>query len=211
MMPEAAADFILDVQSKRRLPAELIAIAGIPGAGKSTVANVLQKRVKDTVVVPMDGYHFPRSVLTPEQLVRRGAPDTFDSESLRADLRTFVHNGHGVFPAFDHAVKDPTPNAIEVPESAKLVIVEGLYLLLQSWQLGEIFDLTIFLDCDVNTAMERVAARHLACGLAATPDEARHRAETNDRSNAELILADGCREREPNCPPYVRGVRCSPA
>jgi len=43
--------------------------------------------------------------------------------------------------------------------------------------------------------MRRVAARHLACGLAADAAAAQLRAESNDRLNAELILADGCRER----------------
>ena len=35
----------------------------------------------------------------------------------------------------------------------------------------------------------------IACGLAATPDEARLRADTNDRRNALAVLEDGCRDR----------------
>jgi hypothetical protein len=49
--------------------------------------------------------------------------------------------------------------------------------------------------------MGRVAARHLACGLAATEDEARRRADTNDRGNALLILDDGCRACADLCVP----------
>jgi pantothenate kinase len=107
--------------------------------------------------------------------------------------------GSGIFPAFDHAVKDPQPGAVIVPPQAPMVIVEGLYLLLRAWRLEELFDFSVFLDCDLEIALDRVAARHLACGLAATAAEARARAQSNDRRNALTILADGCRDRADLC------------
>jgi pantothenate kinase len=61
--------------------------------------------------------------------------------------------------------------------------------------MSDLFDLSVFLDCDLETAIGRVAARHLACGIEATPHEARCRAASNDRRNALTILADGSRER----------------
>src|ERR1019366_8052110 len=42
--------------------------------------------------------------------------------------------------------------------------------------MSDLFDLSVFLDCDLETAIGRVAARHLACGIEATPHEARCRA-----------------------------------
>ena len=78
---------------------------------------------------------------------------------------------------------------------AAAVFVEGLYLLLRAWRLADLFDFSVFLDCPPVEAMRRVAARHLACGLAADAAAARARTESNDRRNAELILADHCRER----------------
>jgi len=92
-------------------------------------------------------------------------------------------------------VKDPRPGAIVVPPGSPLVIVEGLYLLLRAWRIADLFDFAAFLDCDLDTALHRVSARHLACGLAATPAEAKRRADTNDRRNAQTILDDGCRDR----------------
>ena len=71
----------------------------------------------------------------------------------------------------------------------------GLYLLLREWRMEALFDYRIFMDCDLNLAIERLTARHLACGLATTPEAARQRAEGSDAANARLILADGCRER----------------
>jgi pantothenate kinase len=143
----------------------------------------------------MDGYHLPRRMLDAEGLRRRGAPHTFDPARLRADLLHLKATGAGAFPAFDHAEGDPREAAIEVPAGAGPVFVEGLYLLLRDWRLEDLFDLRVFLDCPLDLAMLRVAARHLACGLAADEAAATARAENNDRLNAALILADGCRER----------------
>ena len=190
---EAAA--ILEALRYCRPAPWVIAIAGIPGAGKSTVAADVASRVAGAAVIPMDGYHLPRSVLSADGLTRRGAPDTFDPSALCADLVKLRRDGQGSFPAFDHAAKDPVAGAVVIPAGVPLVIVEGLYLLLSEWQLSPLFDFTVFLDCDLDLALDRVAARHLQCGLAATASEARHRADTNDRRNALNILADDCPAR----------------
>jgi pantothenate kinase len=173
----------------------LVGLAGVPGAGKSTVAQEVAARAPGTVVIPMDGYHLPRAKLTADGLARRGAPDTFDPDAMRADLLALRRSGTGRFPAFDHAAKDPEQGAIAVPPDTPLVIIEGLYLLLRSWRMTDLFDFTVFLDCDLEIAMRRVATRHLACGLAATPSEADRRARGNDYRNALTILNDGCRDR----------------
>ncbi|QEH34852.1 Pantothenate kinase [Aquisphaera giovannonii] len=192
---EAAASTILGSLERREPAPRLVAIVGIPGSGKSTVAGALAAMVPGAVVVPMDGYHLPRSALTADGLARRGAPDTFDPDALRADLARLKAHGDGLFPAFDHAVKDPEPDAIVVPASSPLVIVEGLYLLLRSWRMADLFDFTVVLDCDLETAVDRVAARHLAVGLEDTPEAAYRRADTNDRRNAGVVLADDCASR----------------
>jgi pantothenate kinase len=193
--PAALADQILAELDARPTHPRLMAIAGIPGSGKTTIAAELSARVPGSVVVPMDGYHLPRSALTPDGLIRRGAPDTFDSTALRSAMRRLREEGRGSFPAFDHAVKDPEPDKIIVPHDASLVIVEGIYLLLNDWRLTELFDFTVFVDCDLETAADRVAARHLACGISRTPEEAMDRAITNDRVNSVFIINDGGRER----------------
>ena len=189
----AAADAI--ERAVRARGAKLVALAGLPGAGKSTVAAALLARWPGAVVLPMDGYHLPRRLLDAEGLRRRGAPHTFDPARLRADLLRLKATGAGVFPAFDHAEGDPREAAIEVRAGAAPVFVEGLYLLLRAWRLADLFDFRVFLDCPPDEAMRRVAARHLATGLAPDAAAAHARAETNDRRNADLILADACRAR----------------
>lgn len=189
----AAADAIERVVRARG--SAFVALAGVPGSGKSTVAAALRTRWPGAVVLPMDGYHLPRRMLDSDGLRRRGAPHTFDSARLLAHLLRLKTVGTGDFPDFDHAEGDPRESAIHIDPGARPIFVEGLYLLLHEWQLEAIFDLRVFLDCPIDLAMQRVAARHLACGLA--PDLASAQAQVvhSDRLNAELILSDGCRER----------------
>ena len=189
----AAADAV--ELSVRARGARFVALAGIPGSGKSTVAEALRARWPGAVVLPMDGYHLPRRLLDAEGMRRRGAPHTFDPARLRTDLLRLKEIGAGEFPAFDHAEGDPREAAIRIKAGAQPIFVEGLYLLLRDWRLEAFFDLRVFLDCPLDLAMRRVADRHLACGLAPDAAAAQTRVETNDRHNAELILADDCRER----------------
>lgn len=193
MQATSLADALL-AELKQRPDIYLVGIAGIPGSGKSTLANALAARVPGAVVIPMDGYHIPRARLDAEGLRRRGAPHTFDAEIFRADMAALRHNRSGMFPAFDHAEKDPRAGAHVTPE-APLVIVEGLYVLMSDWRAEPLFDLRVFLDCDPDEAVARLAARHVETGVTATAEEAQHRALTSDLLNAEAILADGCRER----------------
>jgi len=180
---------------RARPTAYLVGIAGIPGSGKSTLCQTLCMLRPDIVVVPMDGYHLPRSRLDAEGLRRRGAPQTFALAAFRADIRSLRRTRAGLFPQFDHAEQDPRPDAIRVTPAVPLVVIEGLYVLLREWRLEPLLDLRVFLDCDSDLATNRVAARHLAAGISATPAAARARALDNDRTNALAILADGCRER----------------
>jgi pantothenate kinase len=173
----------------------LVGVAGIPGSGKTTLCRAVAARRPSAVVVPMDGYHLPRCKLDEEGLRRRGAVYTFDAGRFRADLEALRHTRRGVFPEFDHAEKDPRPAAVRIEPTVPLVIVEGLYVLMRDWGAERLFDLCVFVNCDMDVAMDRLAARHLETGLADTLEAGRHRAVTNDLLNAGVILTDGCRER----------------
>ena len=63
---------------------------------------------------------------------------------------------------------------------------------LPPWQdLQSVFHETWYIDCDVDTAMERVFERQVGHGR--TPEVARWRVENNDRKNALLIAETAAR------------------
>ena len=96
-------------------------------------------------------------------------------------------------PTFDHAVKDPEPDAIAVLPSHKLVLIEGLYVCRSDWP-SDLLDERWLLDTDPTLARQRLIARHLASGIAQTTEEATERADGSDAANWQrarpLSLAD---------------------
>ncbi len=80
---------VAEVGTARRL----VAIAGAPGSGKSTLTDNLVTHLNVTrpgvaAVLPMDGYHFDARVLVPRGLrSRKGAPETFDVVGLQHMLK----------------------------------------------------------------------------------------------------------------------------
>jgi pantothenate kinase len=70
-------------------PRCLLGVVGPPGAGKSTLAQlIVQGLGAQAQAVPMDGFHLAQAEL--ERLgraQRKGAPDTFDAAGYAALLR----------------------------------------------------------------------------------------------------------------------------
>lgn len=189
----------------------LVAVAGIPGSGKSTSSQILSETL-DTlgitnIVMPMDGYHYPLSTLqtmdnennsnSQDFVYRRGAPDTFDSSSLKQDLERIVACKDKVYiPGFDHAKGDPEPNKYTYePLKHRVVICEGLYLLHSDdgWKdIGDLFDLSVFIRADVDVCVDRLKVRNL-CIPGYTKEEIIIRCDAVDRVNAMTVLASSAR------------------
>lgn len=188
-------------------PRVLIALAGLPGAGKSTLATRLAAEVTAVagpgamVVLGMDGFHLTQAALRrmpdPEAaFARRGAPWTFDVPALTARVRT-LQDAAGrepvPWPDFRHETGDPVEGALLVGPETRLVLVEGLYLLCRSdgWEaVSRLFDERWYLDTPLEVALTRLAARHRAAwGL--TREAAEARIAANDRFNAEIV-AESC-------------------
>ena len=184
-------------------PRLLIGLAGLPGAGKSTLAAQWTAEVNaraqpgTMIALGMDGFHLTKAQLRqmpdPEAaFARRGAPWTFDPAALTQhlqQLRTAAGRESAAWPDFQHDVGDPVENALIVAPSVRLVLVEGLYLLHQEGAWAEVsrsFDERWYLDTPLEVAMQRVVERHIRVWKW-TREAALHRMETNDRPNAELV------------------------
>ncbi|KAI9732084.1 MAG: putative kinase [Cirrosporium novae-zelandiae] len=184
----------------------VIALAGPPGSGKSTIAAKVVKNLNDqatrpfAVSVPMDGFHLSRATLDKlpnrdEAYARRGAPWTFDADGVLDLVQHLctsraLNIGTILAPSFDHVMKDPVKDAILIPEDFTLVILEGNYLLLdrEPWrQINELVDDTWFVDVAPDLARERIAKRHIKSGIELDWTSAIARAESNDILNGAEI------------------------
>ena len=60
---------------------QILGIVGLPGAGKSTLAQALVDALGDqAALAPMDGFHLANAELVRlGRTARKGAPDTFDA------------------------------------------------------------------------------------------------------------------------------------
>ncbi len=83
--------------------------------------------------VPMDGFHLADAQLDRiGVLARKGAPDTFDAAGYAHLLERLKREADDpvYVPGFDRELEQPLAAALVVLPSARLVITEGNYLLL---------------------------------------------------------------------------------
>ncbi|KKK15764.1 hypothetical protein P175DRAFT_041882 [Aspergillus ochraceoroseus IBT 24754] len=195
--------------SKKRL---IVAVAGIPGAGKTTTATAVTRRLNSgpsaikTALLSMDGFHLSRATLDQlpnreEAYLRRGAPWTFDSARFVAFVRRLREWADAeanaekskpplYAPSFDHEAKDPVENGIAITDDVSILILEGNYLLLDEtdWRdVATLCDYRVFIDTDLQEARERVARRHLSAGIEKTLEDGFRRVDRNDYLNALTI------------------------
>ena len=188
---------ILKLTASRMGDRVIVGIAGVPGAGKSTLAErltaVLSQRLGASEVahVPMDGFHLADVTLDRLGLrPRKGAPETFDALGYAALLHRLRESGDLVYaPGFDRTLEQPLAGSIAVSPGAKVVVTEGNYLLLGAeWDRAkEQLDEVWYCRAPEELRQERLLARHVQFGK--TPEFARAWIDQIDQPNAQLIEA----------------------
>jgi len=196
----------------------LIAVSGIPGSGKTTLAALVTKKLNEryhqsspgtscgndiAAFIPMDGYHLSRAQLDamPDPVTahkRRGAVFTFDGDSFLELVRKLKEplapETSTIFaPSFDHAVKDPVKDDIPIAPGIRICIFEGNYCSLNKgpWkEAAGLMNELWFVEVDFETARRRLVDRHVKAGIAGDEEEADKRARENDLVNGKEIVED---------------------
>ncbi|MER8752436.1 nucleoside triphosphate hydrolase [Mesorhizobium sp. M1050] len=172
----------------------IVAIAGPPGAGKSTLSARLRELLPEgtSEVVPMDGFHYDDAVLERRGLrARKGAPETFDFAGFEALLKRIRAGEPDIaIPVFDRSLELSRAAASIVATETKFILVEGNYLLLdeEPWsRLAPLFDFSIFVDVPRDELERRLLERWHGHGR--SDEDARAWIASNDMPNIDRVVA----------------------
>ena len=178
--------------SSAKKAVSMLAIAGAPGSGKSSVAVELAKQIDMACcIIPMDGFHLDNETLMARGLLSaKGAPETFDLAGFHALIEKLQTGETNQFPIFDRDKDRTIENGGSVPDGTTMLLFEGNYLLFDQagWRdLAAKWDASLWLDVPEAVLEQRLIRRWLDQGMG--EDKARERAHSNDLVNAKQVLA----------------------
>lgn len=202
LIQETLFPFFQRIQSKQGNQRQLVFLAAPCGAGKSTLAALIEHlshTIADFPVVQalgMDGFHYPQSYILTHTVLRdgqavpmkqvKGCPETFAFDKLKQKIIDLKQKDVR-WPTYNRLLHDVEEEQIEV--SAPIVLVEGNYLLLDEapWrELSGYCDASIFIDASIEEIKGRLIRRKMMGGMA--PHEALAFCENSDLPNARRIL-----------------------
>lgn len=199
LTPEAALSWLVAraealAQDEGRIA---IGIAGGPGVGKSTLAAEIVAALNAgapslAALVPMDGFHIKHARLEAMgQTDFKGAPHTFEAQAFVDFIGSLKKATAPVSgPGYSRKIEDTVENAFTVPAEARVLVVEGNYLLLDEapWSgVRPLLDLSVFISVPRDIVAARLLKRHAAEGLF-TEERNRAHIARNDLPNYDRVM-----------------------
>ena len=154
----------IDKSDKNRY---FIALSGPPASGKSTIseklANDLSAKEYNSSILQMDGFHYDDLILKEKKLLlKKGAPETFDVMGLINFVSRLQKEDEVVIPIFDRSLELSRSSAVIISKNTKVIIVEGNYVLLNSYpwrELHKFFNTTVMINCEKKILEKRLIER----------------------------------------------------
>jgi pantothenate kinase len=161
---------------KRGRTTYLLAIAGPPGCGKSTIASILQQLLKErgvtSLILPLDGFHLRNEELKERSVTLqnrtyslyeiKGAKETYNVDQLIEAMKKLKAEECFSWPIYLRTVHDPVEEGIYLSEWNTIYIIEGNYLFLDipPWKsLRYFFDKTLFIVPRSRFLKQRITRR----------------------------------------------------
>ena len=142
----------------------VIGIAGGTGSGKTTVANVILKRVgaHRIAYVPHDAYYRNFTDLPKAQrdLINWDHPNSLETDLMIKHVKALKAGRRVELPVYDFTMHTRTAQTVPV-EPQPIVIVEGI-LIFADPVLRDLFDVKIFVDTDPDLRLIRRLQRDIA-------------------------------------------------
>ena len=154
----------IDKNDKKRY---FMALSGPPASGKSTISENLVKDLSakgyNSNILQMDGFHYDDLILKEKKLLsKKGAPETFDVMGLINFVSRLHKEDEVVIPIFDRSLELSRSSAVIISKNTKVIIVEGNYVLLNSYpwsELHKFFNTTVMINCEKKILEKRLIER----------------------------------------------------
>jgi len=140
----------------------IIGIAGGTGSGKSTIADAIQREIKDNItIITQDSYYksFQNLAKCEREKLNFDHPETFDNELMISHLKALKQRVPVEMPIYDFASHLRTKKTIQL-KPAKIIIVEGI-LIFENKNLRNLMDIKIFVDTDSDIRILRRIERDM--------------------------------------------------
>ena len=171
-----------------------IALSGPPASGKSTISENLVKDLSakgyNSSILQMDGFHYDDLILKERKLLsKKGAPETFDVMGLINFVSRLHNEDEVVIPIFDRSLELSRSSAVIISKNTKVIIVEGNYVLLNSYpwsELHKFFNTTVMINCEKKILEKRLIERWRNFNL--PKEEIDEKVYKNDLPNGVNVL-----------------------
>lgn len=181
----------------------VVFLAAPPGTGKSTLSLVLEKlareneSLEDLQALSLDGFHHFNEYLKGNYMEiggkkqplykRKGAPETFDLESIKIYLKKLSENKEVKWPIYDRQLHNPVMDVIDI--NSKIILIEGNWLLLDEdgWRdIINFADYSIFIEARKESIKDRLISRKMRGGY--SQEDAMNFYLTSDQLNVDRVL-----------------------